>query len=106
MRSATTCKVCRRLGVSVCGRERCALKRKAYPPGDHGRAFRRAGSEFGAQLREKQKVRHFYNLRERQFKNYVTDALAQKSMGTPDAVLLSLEKRLDNIVYRLGLSAT
>lgn len=106
MRVATTCKTCRRLGVSVCGREKCALKRKPYPPGIHGKAFRRGLSEFGQQLREKQKVRILYGLRERQFKNLVTSALRQKTMGAPEAVLLSLEMRLDNIVHRIGFSKT
>ncbi len=106
MRVVTTCKACRRLGVSVCGRQKCAVTRKPYPPGIHGKAFRRGGSEFGQQLREKQKMRITYGLRERQFKNIVLHAFKQKSMGTPDSVVLSLESRLDNIVYRLGLAAT
>ncbi len=104
MRSATTCKVCRRLGVSVCGREKCALKRKPYPPGIHGKAYRRGSSEYGLQLREKQKVKFTYGLRERQFKNYVTKAINQKAMRAGEAILAYLESRLDNIVYRLGFA--
>lgn len=106
MRVVTTCKACRRLGVSVCGRQKCAVTRKPYPPGIHGKAFRRGGSEFGQQLREKQKMRITYGLRERQFKNLVLSAFKQKSIGTPEAVVLSLESRLDNIIYRLGLAVT
>ncbi|MBI2021127.1 30S ribosomal protein S4 [Candidatus Giovannonibacteria bacterium] len=106
MRSATTCKTCRRLGVSVCGREKCAIKRKPYPPGVHGRSFRRGVSEFGSQLREKQKVKFSYGLRERQFRNYVEAATSQKNMAAGDALLELLELRLDNVVYRLGLAPT
>ncbi len=106
MRSATTCKTCRRLGISVCGREKCAIKRKPYPPGEHGRAFRRNVSEFGTQLREKQKVKFSYGLRERQFRNYVDKAIQQKGMTAGDALLAALEKRLDNAVYRAGLAPT
>ncbi len=106
MRSASTCKVCRRLGVSVCGREKCALKRKPYPPGIHGKAFRRSSSEFGAQLQAKQKVKFSYGLREAQFKKYIVQAISQKSQKTSEAILTSLESRLDNIVYRLGFAST
>ena len=106
MRTTVTCKVCRRLRMSVCGREKCAYKRKPYPPGVHGKVFRRAGSEFGTQLMEKQKVKFLYGLRERQFRNYITDALKQKTMTTGDAVLNNLETRLDNVVYRIGFAPT
>lgn len=90
----------------MCGRQKCALTRKPYPPGINGKKFRRGGSEFGLQLREKQKIRLTYGLRERQFKNLVSQALKQKSIGAPEAVVLSLESRLDNVVYRLGLATT
>src|SRR3989344_4684515 len=106
MKVVSTCKVCRRLGVSVCGRQKCALTRKPYPPGIHGKTFRRGLSEFGSQLREKQKIRLLYGLREQQFKNLVGKAFKQKTMSTPSAVLLSLETRLDNIAYRFGLAST
>ena len=71
-----SCKICRRLGISICGREKCAFKRKPYAPGEHGRTrkFSRASSEFGAQLKEKQKLKFLYNLRERQFRNYIREA--------------------------------
>lgn len=101
-----TCKKCRRLGVSVCGREKCALKRKPYPPGEHGKSFRRGGSEYGTQLKEKQKVKFLYGLRERQFKNYVADAVSQHKIPAGEALILSLESRLDNIVYKLGFAPT
>ncbi|MEK7102596.1 MAG: 30S ribosomal protein S4, partial [Patescibacteria group bacterium] len=70
--SQRTCKVCRRLGMSVCGRERCALRRRATPPGQHGTQMKRGGggssSGFGFQLQEKQKDRHLYGLMERQIR--------------------------------------
>lgn len=101
-----TCKKCRRLGVSVCGREKCALKRKPYPPGEHGKSFRRGGSEYGLQLKEKQKVKFLYGLRERQFKNYAASAASQHKVPAGEALVLSLESRLDNIVYKLGFAPT
>src|SRR3989344_5380607 len=106
MRVINTCRACRRLGVSVCGRQKCAVTQKPYPPGMNGKKFRRGASEFGQQLREKQKIRLTYGLREKQFKNLVLSAFKQKSIGTPEAVVLSLESRLDNVVYRLGLATT
>lgn len=102
----TTCKTCRRLGASVCGREKCAFKRKPYPPGVHGKNFKRRNSEYGLQLKEKQKVKFIYGLRERQFKNYVSKAISQHKIPTGDALVLALELRLDNAVFRLGFSPT
>jgi len=106
MKSAINCKTCRRLGASVCGREKCALKRKPYPPGIHGKSYRRGLSEYGTQLREKQKVKFLYGLRERQLKNYVASAMSQHKIPTGDALVSFLELRLDNAVYRLGLALT
>ncbi|HEY4521700.1 MAG TPA: 30S ribosomal protein S4 [Candidatus Paceibacterota bacterium] len=104
--STKTCKTCRRLGMSVCGRGKCALKRKPYPPGIHGKAKRRGLSEFGTQLQEKQKLKLSYGLRERQFKNYLLSAIKQKTMNTADAVLYYLESRIDNFVFRAGFAST
>ena len=106
MRTTITCKMCRRLGMSVCGREKCALKRKPYPPGVHGKSFRRGLSEFGQQLREKQKVKFLYGLREAQFRNYIDKAVAQRAIPSGEAIIRNLEMRLDNVVYRLGLAPT
>lgn len=92
--------------MSVCGREKCAYKRKPYPPGIHGKAFRRGLSEFGQQLRDKQKVKFLYGLRERQFQNYIKDAVSQRALPTGEAIVFYLELRLDNAVYRLGLAPT
>lgn len=94
--------------MSVCGREKCAFKRKPYPPGIHGRAGgrRRTSSEFGSQLKEKQRLKFSYGLRERQFSNYIRSAIKQKAMNTVDAVFNFLESRLDNVVYRIGFAIT
>lgn len=102
-----TCKICRRLGFSVCGRQNCAFKRKPYPPGVHGRAGLgsrrgRTQSEYGSQLKEKQKVKFLYGLREKQFRNLVSKAVAAKSSETSRRIIELLEMRLDNVVYRLG----
>ena len=98
--------MCRRLGMSVCGREKCALKRKPYPPGVHGKSFRRGLSEFGQQLKEKQKVKFLYGLRETQFRNYIDKAVAQRATPSGEAIIRNLEMRLDNVIYRLGLAPT
>lgn len=101
----TTCKKCRRLGVSLCGKAQCALTKRPTPPGQHGKAFRRGGSEFGQQLAEKQKVKYTYGLRERQFRKYF-DA-ASKSKGMTSLMLARLlETRLDNVVFRLGFASS
>ena len=103
-----TCKICRRLGFSVCGKEKCAFKRKPYPPGIHGRTRvsrrRSNSSEYGNQLKEKQKIKFLYGLREKQFKNIVLKAIAAKSAETSRRMIELLEARLDNIVYRLGFA--
>lgn len=95
--------------MSVCGREKCAFKRKPYPPGEHGRKRVRRGrlsvSDYGAQLREKQKLKFLYGLREAQFKNYVQEA-SKSALATTQKLLELLEARLDNVVYRLGFAQT
>lgn len=103
-----TCKVCRRLGFSVCGKTKCASRRKPYPPGIHGRGSKRGRrrmiSEYGAQLREKQKLKFLYGLNERPFKNLVSRASAAKGTDTTRRVIELLERRLDNVVFRLGFA--
>ena len=109
--SRITCKTCRRLGESLCGREKCAFKKRPYAPGklDSERKHRSNVSEYGEQLRAKQKMRHTYGLMEKQFAVYVKRATATHESGegsvTP-ALKLSrqLESRLDNIVYRAGFA--
>lgn len=105
-----TCKKCRRLGVSVCGRVRCAVKRKPYPPGSAPTGVRRGGrrsaSEYGMQLKEKQIVKFSYGLRERQFRNYVSRAMTTKDGMSSNRLVAFLEKRLDNVVYRFGFGTS
>lgn len=105
------CKLCRReeeklyLKGERCFGEKCALERRNYAPGMHGRKgqFRRKVSDYGLQLREKQKARRIYGVLERQFRRYYAEAL--KRPGMTGATLLGiLERRLDNVVYRLGFA--
>lgn len=105
------CRKCRRekeklfLKGDRCFTPKCAMVKKAYPPGLHGAKFSRTSSEFGKQLREKQKVKKIYGILERQFKNYFKEASKEK--GVTGAVMLTkLEKRLDNVVYRLGFASS
>lgn len=92
--------------MSVCGKEKCSYKRKPYPPGVHGKSFRRGLSEFGTQLMYKQRVKLLYGLRERQFQNYVVEAINQSAVPTSEAIVAKLEMRLDNVIYRLGFAKT
>jgi len=102
----TTCKMCRREGVSLCGREKCALKRRPYPPGQHGPLQKNPKlSSYGLQLREKQKAKRLYNIMERQFRRYYEEARGKKG-NTSDNLISILELRLDNAVYRLGFAKT
>ena len=111
--SRITCKSCRRLGESLCGREKCAFKKRPYAPGklDSERKHRSNSSEYGEQLRAKQKMRITYGLMEKQFAQYVKAATASHETGegsaTPAIKLARLlEARLDNIVYRSGFANT
>lgn len=102
----STCKKCRRLGYKVCDTVKCALIRKPYPPGQHGKnAGRRRPSEFGQQLAEKQKLKLIYGVREKQFKKYF-DFASKKRGVTPQIMMELLERRLDNVIFRLGLAPT
>ena len=102
------CRLCRREGQKLflkgdrCYTEKCALNRRAYAPGMHGQG-RSKISEYGTQLREKQKAKRYYGVLETQFKNYFE--LASKKKGkTGENLLALLETRLDNVVYRLGFA--
>lgn len=94
----------RREGVDLFGKG-IKLTRLGVPPGMHGAKMRRQPSQFGLQLREKQKTKRIYGLYERQFKNYVLEALKAKG-DTGESLLVLLERRLDNTVYRLGFAPT
>lgn len=104
------CRLCRREGEKLflkgkrCFTEKCALERKAYPPGEHGVGRRRRrSSEYATQLREKQKVKRIYGVGEKQFRTLFSKATRVKGI-TGENLLISLEARLDNIVYRLGFA--
>ena len=106
------CKLCRREGEKLflkgsrCMTPKCAIERRSYPPGQHGREkqFRRGrASDYLLQLREKQKARRIYGVLERQFRNYFKKATQQPGL-TGHNLLRSLETRLDNVVYRMGLA--
>jgi small subunit ribosomal protein S4 len=104
------CRLCRREGMKLylkgdrCYSPKCAIDRRGYAPGQHGQ-MRRKLSEYGLQLREKQKARRIYGILERQFKNYFVKAASQKGV-TGENLLRMLEMRLDNVVYRLGFAAS
>jgi len=106
----SVCRLCRREGLKLflkgerCYTDKCAIERRNYPPGDHGQG-RSKFSEYAVQLREKQKVKRIYGLMERQFRRYFT--LAERSRGiTGESLLLLLEQRLDNMVYRMGFATS
>src|SRR5256714_3789809 len=104
------CRMCRREGLKLflkgerCLTEKCAIERRSYPPGEHGRG-RIKQSEYLLQLREKQKARRYYGLLEKQFRNYYEKA-SRRSGVTGEELLRLLETRLDNVVYRLGFAAS
>ena len=104
------CRICRREGMKLflkgerCLTEKCAIERRSYPPGEHGRG-RIKQSEYLMQLREKQKARRYYGLLENQFRTYYEKANKQGGV-TGDNLLRALETRLDNVVYRLGFAAS
>ncbi len=91
--------------MSLCGKKNCAFTRRPYPPGEHGRSRRRRPSDYAIQLREKQKVKRLYGVLERQFRLYFKEAARQRAV-TGEALLMQLERRLDNVVYRMGYGHT
>ena len=109
----SVCKLCRREGEKLflkgdrCFSPKCAIERRSYPPGVHGRQgqFRRKESDYGLQLREKQKARRLYGVFERQFRRYFREAQRQKGL-TGINLLIILERRLDNVIYRLGIASS
>ena len=106
----SVCRLCRREGIKLflksdrCETTKCAIDKRAYPPGQHGQG-RKKFSEYGIQLREKQKVRRIYGVLEKQFRKYVASAERKKGV-TGENLLRTLELRFDNVVYRLGLAGS
>ena len=107
----SVCRQCRREGLKLflkgdrCYTDKCAIEKRSYPPGAHGSSFRRKVSEYGIQLREKQKVKRLYGLLEKQFRRLFKEASRRKGM-TGENLLILLENRLDNVVYRAGFAAS
>ena len=97
-------KIARKFGEAIFGEDKILAKRN-FPPGQHGQNRRRKVSEYGTQLREKQKVKYMYGVLERQFRNLFDKAARTKGI-TGEVLLQLLESRLDNVVYRLGLAPT
>ncbi|MCG8513126.1 MAG: 30S ribosomal protein S4 [Halanaerobiales bacterium] len=104
------CRICRREGEKLylkgerCYTDKCAIERRPYPPGQHGQG-RQKRSDYGTQLREKQKVRRVYGILEKQFKRYFE--MAEKMSGiTGENFLQLLERRLDNVVFRMGFATS
>ncbi len=103
------CKLCRRerqklfLKGIKCYTEKCPVEKRNYPPGQHGLSRRQKISEYGTQLREKQKIRRMYGVLERQFRNYYENARKQTGK-TGETLVKILERRFDNVVYRLGMA--
>lgn len=104
------CRLCRREGQKLflkgerCYSGKCAIEKRNYAPGQHGQA-RKKTSEYGLQLREKQKAKRFYGMQEKQFRNLFEKA-ARKQGKTGENLLVLLETRLDNVVYRLGFASS
>jgi len=104
------CRLCRRENTKLflkgerCYTDKCAVDRRQYPPGQHGQR-RSKLTDYGDQLREKQKLKRMYGVLEKQFKNYFQKAAQQKGI-TGENLLFFLERRLDNVVYRLGFAAS
>ena len=98
-------RICRRLEYPVFESSKFSSLRKNYAPGQHGQSRRRKLSNYGIQLREKQRIKYLYGVLEKQFRNYFKKASAKEG-ATGDNLLISLESRLDNTVYRLGLAPT
>jgi len=105
------CKLCRREGEKLflkgnrCATIKCSFEKKSYAPGQHGASQRTKISEYGIQLREKQKIKRMYGILEAQFRNYFKKANKQKGITGENLVKL-LESRFDNVVYRLGFASS
>ncbi|HUO58528.1 MAG TPA: 30S ribosomal protein S4 [bacterium] len=108
MSAQSVCRICRREGMKLylkgtrCETEKCAFERRGYAPGQHGQK-RRKDTEYGLQLREKQKVKRIYGLFEKQFRRYFSIAARKKGV-TGETLLQLLEQRLDNTFYRMGFA--
>ncbi|HUQ04093.1 MAG TPA: 30S ribosomal protein S4 [Kofleriaceae bacterium] len=104
------CRLCRREDMKLflkgerCYTDKCGYERRSYPPGQHGQSRRKKRSDYGEQLREKQKVKRLYGIAERQFRGYFFKATRMKGVAGENLIQL-LERRLDNVVYRMGFAS-
>lgn len=109
--TGSSCRLCRREGQKLflkgerCYSAKCSLDKRNYAPGQHGQNRRSKQSDYGLQLREKQKAKRFYGLLETQFRNYF-DKAAKKKGQTGENLMIMLETRLDNVVFRMGLASS
>ena len=109
--SGPVCRLCRREGMKLflkgerCHTEKCAIEKRNFAPGQHGKDKKAKVVGYGLQLREKQKARRYYRILEGQFRNLYEKAVNQKGI-TGELMLAMLEKRLDNVVYRMGLATS
>ncbi len=105
------CRQCRREGEKLflkgekCFSEKCAIEKRNYPPGQHGQRRASRLSDYGVQLREKQKLRRIYGILEKQFRGYYAEADRKKGI-TGENLLQMLESRLDNVTYKMGIGAS
>ncbi len=105
------CRLCRRERMKLflkgdrCFKEKCAIERRAYPPGQHGQRRGRRPQGYSPQLREKQKVKRIYGVLEKQFRTYFKNAASGRGV-TGDTLLTTLERRLDSVVYNLGFASS
>jgi small subunit ribosomal protein S4 len=105
----SSCRLCRREGLKLfskgdrCYSEKCSFERRDYVPGDHGQMHKKQRSDYGVQLREKQKLKRMYGLLEKQFKGYFEKADKQKGI-TGTNLLVLLERRMDNMAFRMGFA--
>ncbi len=111
MHGDPVCRLCRReceklyIKGDKCFSRKCPVERRQYPPGQHGQSRQSKLSDYGIQLREKQKLRRIYGIRERQTRKYLQEAFRRRGV-TGETMLQLLEMRLDNIVYRLGFASS
>jgi len=109
--SGPVCRLCRREGMKLflkgerCHTEKCAIEKRNFAPGQHGKDKKAKLVGYGLQLREKQKARRYYRVLEGQFRNLYEKAVNQKGI-TGDLMLAMLERRLDNVIYRMGLATS
>ena len=109
--TGSVCRLCRRERMKLflkgdrCFKEKCAIERRSYPPGQHGQRRGRRPNQYGVQMREKQKVKRIYGVLEKQFRSYFKAAESRKGI-TGENLLVMLERRLDNVVYSLGFASS